>query len=208
MLPSFVLSSSQPRLHVSGPFGSAAHTFASTHFQSLLPRAARGTNCLKSDTALHALSFQQLPTIKFRNPFFLITIQNAQGGYRPHLRRSESITLTDHPSRIRVLPALSEAEGSKRSESKNLSRALTPLFATDSRNRLLSPIIATLTKTSSRKSFVCHTYKTPRGVGDIEFRFSSFGPHGLSHGALPRCRLSVLAVSTGSVAAPKFDYWR
>ena len=152
MLPYSVLSSRQPHLQASGPFGSAAFSFPSSHFQSL-------TNCLKSDTLLHALSFQQLPTIKFCNSFLLITIQNARGGYSPRLGRSKSITLTEHPSRMRVLPALGAAEGSERSESKDLSRALTPLFATDPRNRLLSPIIATLPKTTSRKSFVCHTYK-------------------------------------------------
>ena len=38
---------------------------------------------------------------------------------------------------------------------------LTPLFATDPRNPLLSPIIATLPKTRPHKSFVCHTSKTP-----------------------------------------------
>ncbi len=41
---------------------------------------------------------------------------------------------------------------------------LTPFLATDPKNRLLTPSIATLPKTPSRKSFACHTSKTPRGV--------------------------------------------
>src|SRR5919108_61587 len=34
---------------------------------------------------------------------------------------------------------------------------LSPFFATDPRNRPLSPLVATLPKTPSRKSFICHT---------------------------------------------------
>jgi hypothetical protein len=38
---------------------------------------------------------------------------------------------------------------------------VSPLFATDPRNRELTPIIATLPRTRSRNSFVCHTYGPP-----------------------------------------------
>lgn len=65
-------------------------------------------------------------------------------------------SLSEYPMRMRV--------PGERSESKDLSRALTPLFATHPRNRLLSPIIATHPKTPSRNSFVCHTCDTPRGL--------------------------------------------
>jgi len=47
---------------------------------------------------------------------------------------------------------------------------LTPLFATLPENPPVSLIIATLPKSSSRNSFVCHTYETPRGP--IPFRRS------------------------------------
>ena len=40
-------------------------------------------------------------------------------------------------------------------------QSLTPLFATDPKKHLVSPFLATLPKTPSRKSFVCHTSKTP-----------------------------------------------
>ena len=56
----------------------------------------QGTRCLNLATLLHALSFQQLPTIKFSKSFFLITIQIAGGrvgGGRPF---SSRITLTAH----------------------------------------------------------------------------------------------------------------
>ena len=43
-----------------------------------------------------------------------------------------------------------------------LSAPLSPLLATDPKKCLLTPIIATLPKTPSRKSFACHTSKTPR----------------------------------------------
>src|SRR6266705_1354648 len=41
---------------------------------------------------------------------------------------------------------------------------LSPFLATHPKNRLLTPIIATLPKPHSRKPFACHTSKTPRGV--------------------------------------------
>ncbi len=41
---------------------------------------------------------------------------------------------------------------------------LSPFVATDPKKHQLSPIIATLPKIPSRKSFVCHTSKTPQGV--------------------------------------------
>ena len=73
---------------------------------------------------------------------------------------------------MRVLPALSAADGSTRRElrrlhpgcfygTKELDSPLTLVFATDPRNLLLSPIIATLPKTPSRKSFICHTSEPP-----------------------------------------------
>lgn len=43
------------------------------------------TNCPRFDTLLRALCFQQLPTVKFRKPFVLITIQIA--GVYPHQQR-------------------------------------------------------------------------------------------------------------------------
>ena len=84
---------------------------------------------------------------------------------------------TEHPTRMRVLPALSVVEGSERSTvcvprmklrgesiedsglaGKDLSFRLTALFATHPRNPPLSPFIATLPKTHSCKPFACHTY--------------------------------------------------
>ena len=41
---------------------------------------------------------------------------------------------------------------------------LSLLFATHPKKRPISPFLATLPKTPSRKSFVCHTSKTPRGL--------------------------------------------
>lgn len=89
--------------------------------------------------------------------------------------------VSDHPIRMRVLPAPCKASGSERSTvcvprmklrgesiedselvGKDLS-SLTLVFATDPKNRQLSLIIATLPKTRSRKPLVCHTSDTPRG---------------------------------------------
>ena len=55
---------------------------------------------------------------------------------------------------------------------------LTPVFATHPRNHPVSPFVATLPKTASRKSFVCHTCATPsptrvpsaRGLPRVEAR--------------------------------------
>jgi hypothetical protein len=58
----------------------------------------------------------------------------------------------------------------------DLSFPLSPLLATDPRKRLLSLIIATLPKTPSRKSFVCHTSKTPRGPFLLSARPRCFSP--------------------------------
>jgi hypothetical protein len=97
-----VLSSCQPRLQVSGFFGSTVHSFVSTDFQSLLPRSARGTNCLKSDTPCSPFCFQQLPTVKFCNSFLLITIRIARGGSTPsvHVHYVHARSSLAHPKRI------------------------------------------------------------------------------------------------------------
>ena len=58
-------------------------------------------------------------------------------------------SLSEHPIRIRVL--------SERSASKDLSQALSRVFATHPRNLPLTPFVATLPKIPSRKSFGCHT---------------------------------------------------
>jgi|SRR5690242_15575568 hypothetical protein len=44
-----------------------------------------------------------------------------------------------------------------------LKTRLSPFLATHPRNRPVSPLLATLPKTASRKPFVCHTYETPPG---------------------------------------------
>ena len=52
---------------------------------------------------------------------------------------------------------------------------LTPVFAADPRNRLLSPFVATLPKTPSCKSFVCHTCDPlpPAALPPLATRYSS-----------------------------------
>ncbi len=46
---------------------------------------------------------------------------------------------------------------------------LSLLFAADSRNHQLSPIIAAHSKNRSRNSFVCHTYNSPRGCPSASY---------------------------------------
>jgi len=82
--------------------------------------------------------------------------------------------LSERPTRIRVPPPTSSLRPSEvlhqslacpeRRRRDTCHQSLTLLFATDPGNRLLSPFIATLPKTCSCKSFVCHTSETPRGV--------------------------------------------
>jgi len=71
--------------------------------------------------------------------------------------RSKILHISEHPERMRV--------PSDHRESRDLTRALSPLAATLAENHLLSPAFATDPRSHSRKSFACHTSKTPpRGV--------------------------------------------
>ena len=54
--------------------------------------------------------------------------------------------------------------GSEHREPKDLNLSLNPLAATLTENSPVSLIIATLPKTPYRKSFPCHTCKTPPGA--------------------------------------------
>lgn len=115
----------QPRLQVSSPFGSAAHSFAAKYFQSL-------TNCLKIDTLSLPLCFQQVPTVKFCNPFALITIRIAGGGYGVVFRfsrekvfaREEKLHLT---SFVSLSSALLGRNGALASPLQSIVSALFPI---------------------------------------------------------------------------------
>ena len=72
MLPYFVLSNGQPRLHVRAPFGAAVYPFASTHFQSL-------TNCSALSPHADFLCFHALAHCPIYNPFVLMTLQQWGG---------------------------------------------------------------------------------------------------------------------------------
>src|SRR5207248_10156822 len=48
--------------------------------------------------------------------------------------------------------------------SASFKSPLSPVLATDPRQRPVSPLLATLPKTPSCNPFVCHTCDTPRGV--------------------------------------------
>src|SRR5438552_2770330 len=85
---------------------------------------------------LPALCYQSLPTIKFCNSSVLITIRIAGDGGTPLL-----------PPFFRIF--------------FQVSFALSPVFATDPRNRQLTPLFATHPKKASCKSFACHTCDTP-----------------------------------------------
>ena len=69
---------------------------------------------------------------------------------------SENSPVSEHPERMPV--------PSDHRESRDLTRALNPLAATLAENHLVSPIIATLPKSHSCKSFACHRSETPRGL--------------------------------------------
>jgi hypothetical protein len=64
--------------------------------------------------------------------------------------------LTEHPTRMRVLRELCEPKDLSFHCSSALP--LSPVFATDPRKRPITPFLATLPKTRSRKSNHCHTY--------------------------------------------------
>ena len=67
---------------------------------------------------------------------------------------SENSPVSEHPERMPV--------PSDHRESRDLTRALNPLAATLAENHLVSPIIATLPKSHSCKSFACDRSETPR----------------------------------------------
>ncbi len=91
---------------------------------------------------------------------------------------SESSLVSEHPERMRV--------PSDHRESRDLTRALNPLAATLAENHLVSPIIATLPKSHSCKSFACHRSETPRGSRSLRcsgyLLMSSFASRRLSRG--------------------------
>jgi hypothetical protein len=91
-------------------------------------------HCPPFATLFEPLSFQPVTNCKFCKSFLLITIQPCQG------------------------------VGGTLPSSSRVPHHLGPLFATDPKKRPLTPIIATLPKAHSRKSFACYTCKTPRGV--------------------------------------------
>jgi len=81
--------------------------------------------------------------------------------------------LSEHP-RLRVPPPPSPLRPSKVfHQSPNTSQqSLILLFATHPRNPRLTPFLATLPKTRSRKFFICHTSRTP--AGGLFFPFPYF----------------------------------
>ena len=111
-------------------------------------------------------------------PFTLFTL-NLEG--RPKQSGSANFPATENPMRTGVLPTMGAAAGSERSESQDLSRVLSRVFATHPRNTLLSPFLATLPKPPSCKSFLCHTCDPLR---PLRFR-SNVQPYNLG----PRGRL-------------------
>ena len=71
------------------------------YFQSLLPRASRGTNCSKFSPLAASLCFQRLTHCPICKPFALITLQQYPGVCTPQAMPTSSITL------IRCLPPTS-----------------------------------------------------------------------------------------------------
>ena len=79
----------------------------SSNFQQL-------TNCLKFDTLSEPLYFQSLPTVKFCNPFVLITIRIARGGSTPLPARHLKFYFNSQPGRgVRNFLELSETMNCK-----------------------------------------------------------------------------------------------
>jgi hypothetical protein len=147
----------------------------SVHSVSLPP--ARSSNNLPS------LSFQSLASIKFCNSFVLIFIQNARGctplpALSHDFRASRSVhsafsvisasnlSFLFDPQRS-TFTRVSSPSSSSTSQPSNLLTCnvlrLNSFPCYTHENLPVSPIIATLPKTPSHKSFACYTSKTPRG---------------------------------------------
>src|SRR6266700_3202400 len=82
-----------------------------------------------------------------------VTFQPANAVLASRALRRDLLTCEPHLPYALLLPFLA---------TRHSPLFLSLLFATDPRNRLLSPIIATLPKTCSCKSFLCHTSEPPR----------------------------------------------
>ena len=77
---------------------------------------------------------------------------------------SENSLVSEHPERMPVPSDHRESMGHSDLVGRDLTRALNPLAATLAENHLVNPIIATLPKTHSCKSFACDRSETPRGL--------------------------------------------
>src|SRR5438552_2277952 len=84
-----------------------------------------------------------------------VTFQPANAVLASRALRRDLLTCEPHLPYALLLPFLA---------TRHSPLFLSLLFATDPRNPWLTPFLATLPKTCSCKSFVCHTSETPRGV--------------------------------------------
>ena len=128
---------------------------------------------------------------------------------------SESSPVSEHPERMPVPSDHRESRGHSDLVGRDLIRALNPFAATLAENHLVSPIIATLPKSHSCKSFACHRSETPRGSRSLRclgyLLMSSFASRRLSRGwrngfvasgaPLMACVISLAAVGK----SPVFD---
>jgi hypothetical protein len=152
---------------------------------TLVPIHSVSLPSARLSNTLPSLHFQSLTSIKFCNSFVLIFIQNARGcGCTPlpvlshdfrasrcvhsafSVISASNLSFLFDPQRS-TFTRVSSPSSSSTSQPSNLLTCnvlrLNSFPCYTYENLPVSPIIATLPKTPSHKSFACHTSKTPWG---------------------------------------------